>query len=193
MIGVADMKALSSILCVVVLLACPPVASSQQAGQVEWAPARYHGLVVGKSTQEDVLKVLGKPTSSGKVADTNTRYTAYEVSDPVPGKLMVIMSHGILGEIDLYPKSRLTTAEAARKFGPDYQLVRYSIDDCLGGGGTSPLYEDSQGLVEHIEYRQLGMALNVHRGEVDTIMFVAKPFGPKHSRCTGKSSGAEKK
>lgn len=101
---------------------------------------------------------------------------------------MVIMSHGILTEMALYPKQRLTRQAAIDKFGPDYQIVRYSTDDCLDEGDSVPVYENPDGDFEQIEYRQRGLALTINGAEVDTIRFVAKPFGPTHSRCKGQAS-----
>jgi hypothetical protein len=182
------MKKLAPLAVAILVIGSAPLTTAQKARSRVWTPAVYHGLVVGKSTRGQVLKVLGKPTSTGNVADTYTPYLGYEVSDPVPGTLMVVIPDRIVTEIYLYPKQRLTRQEAIDKFGLDYQIVRYSADDCLDEGGTVPMYENPEGDVEQIEYRQRGLALSVHGAEVDTIMFVAKPFGPTHSRCTGQAS-----
>jgi hypothetical protein len=75
---------------------------------------------------------------------------------------MVVIPNGTVTEIDLCPKQRLTREAAIEKFGLDYQIVRYSAGDCLDEGGTIQMYENPEGDVEQIEYRQRGLALNVH-------------------------------
>jgi hypothetical protein len=182
------MKTLVALVVAILVIAITRLEATPKDSSKVWTPAVYHGLVVGKSTQSQVLKALGKPKSKGTVSDTNLPYIDYEVSDPVPGTLMVVIPNGIVTEIDLYPKQRLTREAAINKFGPDYLIVRYSMDDCLIEGGVAPVYENPEGEFEHIEYRQRGLALNVGGAEVDTIMFVAKPFGPTHSRCNGKKT-----
>jgi hypothetical protein len=179
-----------------VFLAFPSIGTRAAQGSTHpriWAPAVYHGLVVGKSTRGEVLKTLGKPTSKGIVADSNTPYIGYGVTDPVPGTLMVIISRGVLRKMYLYPKPHVTIKDAIAKFGPDYQIARYSIDGCLTQGGIAPMYEDPEGQFEQIEYRLRAIALNQDGGVVDTIMFVAEPFGARHPRCKGLSKKTEKK
>lgn len=151
-----------------------------------WAPAVYHALVVGQSDREDVLKALGKPTSVGKEQDTGVPIMNYMVSDPVPGTLVVYFRHNILDGMTLFPTQPYTKREIISVLGPDYLMVRYAVDECLNDGGAAPLYESTDGKIEHLEYRPRGLAVILSGDQVQAIGFSAKSYGPTHSRCVDK-------
>jgi hypothetical protein len=157
----------------------------QAAISKKWVPAVYRGLVVGRSTKADVLRVLGKPKSVGKEQDTGVPTISYAVSHPVQGMLVVYIRRGLLDSMSLFPQTQPTKDDIIGVLGSDYLVVRYAADDCLGEGGAAPIYEDRNGPIERIEYRSRGLAVSLHDGEVDAILFVAKPFGPTRSRCSG--------
>lgn len=168
-----------------------PVSQSQTSQQ--WAPANYRGLIVGKSTQTDVLRILGNPKSGRKEQDTGIPYLDYEVSDPVPGTLAVYVRKGTLDGMTLLPKGALTRNDVIRSFGVDYRIVRYATDDCLTRGGAAPIYESPGGQIEHLEYRGRGLAVVLARGDddkVEAIVFTYKPFGPTHSACAPRAGRA---
>jgi hypothetical protein len=158
---------------------------TQAAISRKWVPAVYRGLIVGKSTRGDVLRVLGKPKYIDKEEETGIPRSNYEVSDPVSGILVVSIERGIVQGMELYPNKQYSNSEIVRVFGSHYLAVRYDFDDCLSGGGSAPIYENPNGLIEHVEYRNRGIAIAFHNGVVESILFVARPFGPTRSRCTG--------
>jgi hypothetical protein len=152
-----------------------------------WMPATYKGLVMGKSTRQEVLRVLGKPEWVGRESDTGVATMEFPVSDPVPGKLAVHFPHGeIVNDMTLYPVSRLTDKDILALLGSDYLTVRYATDDCLGDALTAPLYESPDGYIKHLENRSRGLALAFYAHGVEAIHFVHEPFGPTSSRCGGK-------
>jgi hypothetical protein len=162
------------------------IAQPQSKPEKVWIPAVYHGITIGKSTKEDAIRALGKPRSLGKEQDTGIPILTFDVSDPVPGAIVVYLNHGIVDGVTLLPKKQLTKKEVVQIFGPDYLRVRYAADNCLTEAGSAPLYESPDGPIEHLEYRRQGQAVVLHGGAVEAIVFVHKPFGPTHSRCAGK-------
>jgi hypothetical protein len=159
----------------------------------EWRAANFRGLMIGQSTREDMLHLLGQPQSSGP-PDLQTEdelnpeiWNNYESGGELPGKLTVIVdarSSTILG-IDLYPEN-LTREEAINHFGKDYITTRYDFDSCLSkdDGESAPLYESPTGSVTYIEYRARGIALGMNgMGKVDQISYIAKPIGATSSKC----------
>jgi|SRR5579864_235118 len=174
-------------------LAISLTAEPQTAPSQRWIPAVYHGLTVGKSSRADVLRILGKPTSTGKGGEAGIPYVSYDVSDPIAGTLTVYIRRGIIHEMDLKPKALTTKKDIIRLFGPDYRMVRYSVDECRNEGGVAPLYEDPDGPFEQMEYRPQGIAVSFDLNEVEVIAFVARPEGSTHSRCAGTPKVKEKR
>jgi len=162
-------------------IVCPQIQSG-----TPWVAATYHGLVMGKSTRADVLKLLGKPKWVGREQDTGVPIISYEVADPVPGSLTVYIKNGILESLALDPKTSLVKSDIIHRFGPGYMIVHYSADECLDEGGAAPIYEDTKGPFMHMEYRNRGLAaLFFYNNDekVETIVFTHQPFGPTHSLC----------
>src|SRR5215510_9161188 len=85
------------------LLLGPNTAEPQAQGSATWKPAVYHGLTVGKSVRADVLRIFGKPLAQGKGGETVLPYVQYTVPDPVPGRLTVYFSRGVIRQMHLTP------------------------------------------------------------------------------------------
>jgi hypothetical protein len=150
-----------------------------------WKPAIYHGLIVGKSSPAHVIRILGKPHTQGKGGETVLPYFTYPVSDPVPGVLTVYFSNGAVDSMFLRPDPTISRKELIQLFGPEFQITRYSFDECLAkeGEDSGPVYEDPDGDIEEMEYRQRGMVIEFSYNDVDDIVFVAGRTGPTHSLC----------
>jgi hypothetical protein len=176
------MKRLLGITLLLIALASLLQSKAQNPSSRGWQPAVYHGLTIGKSTMSEVRKALGKPYWVGREEETGTPMTLYLVTDPVPGSLGVFMSKGMLKLLRLNPKESLPRKEAIRIFGSDFRITRYSTDDCLPAG-MNQMYENPDGEIEQIEYRERGIALGMNQGQIDVIEYVDGPFGPTHSRC----------
>ena len=177
------MTTLDILLATVLAMTTVGNACAQAQTLKPWSPAKYHDLIVGTSTRENVLTQLGKPLTTGREQDTGIPIMTYRVSNPVQGTLVVYLHKGILDGMTLLPKNRVTRRDLLRLYGTDYLVVRYATDDCLTEGGTAPIYETPDGAIEHIEYRDRGVAAIVRDGEVRAVVFVSKPFGPTHSQC----------
>jgi hypothetical protein len=148
-----------------------------------WQPATYHGIVVGQSSKDDVAKDLGTPKASRHEQDTGMDTLTYTVSDPVAGSLVVYLQKGVVDGMTLYPNTNLQRSAIAKVIGSRYQVVRYSVDDCLTSGGSAPLYENPKGPILHFESRDKGLAIIIRDGEGVAIAYVSRPYGPTHSRC----------
>jgi hypothetical protein len=83
-------------------------AAPQTPASNSWSAATYHGLVMGKSTREDVFKVLGKPKWAGSEPDTGVPIMSYDVADPLPGELEVYTTKGILESMTLNLKEKVS-------------------------------------------------------------------------------------
>lgn len=177
------MKIPSGVLAALLAVVLVYHADAQVPALKRWSAAVYHGLVVGTSSRDDVLRVLGKPKAVGMEQDTGLPTMMYTVSDPVLGTLIVYTKKGILDGMTLLPKNHLTKGDISRLFGPDYAVVGYSTDDCFTEAGTAPIYEAPDGPIQHLEYRDRGLAAVLHNSDVTAVVFVSGPFGPTHSLC----------
>jgi len=179
------MKTFPAFLVAAFVLAGAPTAEAQTVRSKSWVPAVYHGLVVGKSTRNNVLRILGKPKSTGRAAESDPPmlYYDYDVADPVKGRIEVYFRGAIVDSMALYPDASLTQEDVIRILGERYSLVRYAGDDCLGSGGAGPMYEDPEGDIKHMEYRNRGLAVAFNSSKVEAILYVQRAFGPTHPRC----------
>jgi hypothetical protein len=180
------MKILNTIFVTLFVTIVVHSAIPQAPASKSWSAASYRGLVMGKSTRADVYKVLGKPKFVGREQDTGIPIMTYEVTDPMPGILVVYVEKEQLNGMTLSPKKRLTKNEIIRLFGSDYIVVRYDSDECLSEGGSAPIYESPNGYIQHMEYRGLGLAINIHDDQPDAIIYTYGPFGPPHSICAAR-------
>ena len=184
------MKMLNAMLAPLLMTIAVHSTATQTPSLKPWASASYRGLIMGKSTRADVYKVLGKPKWVGREQDTRRPMITYDVSYPVIGELDVDIDKGILISMGLRPKMQMHTKDVIRLFGHDYIVVHYSFDDCLGEGGTAPIYENPNGDFKHLEYRSLGLAavFTYQNDEiVEEIVYTSGPFGPTHSLCADRS------
>ncbi len=149
------------------------------------SPSGYLGLIVGKSTGNDVVKALGKPEAIAREEDSGVPYWSYTVTDPAPGWLMVFTRKGVLTGIRLILKTSLSRADIVHLYGADILTVHYAFDDCLGNGGAGPVYVSPGGPIEKWEYRGKGkgIVISVHDGQAQEIVFECGPAGPLYSRC----------
>ena len=150
-----------------------------------WVPAVYRGLVMGKSSRADALKVLGQPTWTGKEEASGTPMMTFNVSEPIAGRLSVLLDHDIVFEVRLTPKESYTKSDITKILGPGSITVHYASADCLAEDGMGgPMYEDPNGDFEFVEYRPRGIAVDIQKdGTVGEISFVKGPLGSLHSPC----------
>lgn len=148
-----------------------------------WVPGRSGELVTGKSRTKDVLRVLGpaEPT----IGKTLLTYT-YPGKGDFGGELTVEISRatGIVQTITSRPKQNITRTEAYRKFGKEYNEVNYSVAKC-GEGTNPPVYRDTNGAVQLLEFPKQGVILwpNRYGFDIAAIVYRAKPLPATKPHC----------
>lgn len=170
----------------------PSTAHAEKKNNRSWRAANYHGLVMGTSKYQDMLRVLGEPVRSvepegqPKEASKQERWYVYENAGEIEGKLMVVVaaqSQTILSII-ISPEN-LTKDEAIKLFGDDHIITRYHFEPCLGDDESGPLYEAQDGALAVIEYRHRGIAIRYnYEDKVKQITYVSEPVGSQSSKCS---------
>jgi len=157
---------IAAILLLAALLSVPSLHAQKKPAPA-WTPATYRGLTVGSSSKEDVLRVLGRPSSISKDSDSGEPLWYYQVSDPFPGSLEAYIKGGTtLGGFTLTPSRQVTRAETVKMFGPNYRYSRRP---------TPSAY------VEMLAYPDRGIAIilsPVNNQAVDLIIYSVKPVNP---------------
>jgi hypothetical protein len=156
-----------------------------------WHPATYRGLIIGKSKQADMLRVLGKPrwTREPKREDQDESdqevWSNYERVGEFPGQTSVVIRKrtGVIERIEFYP-ARLSKEQAIAHFGPSYVVTRYAFDSCLGDEDSEALFESPNGPLVSVEYRARGIAISIgYQDLVTRIRYVDGPIGSTKSKC----------
>lgn len=144
-----------------------PSLYAQNKPAQAWTPATYHGLTVGSSSKEDVLRVLGRPSSISRDSDSGEPLWTYQVTDPFPGSLEAYIKGGTtLGGFTLTVSRLVTKAEVIKVFGPTYHYSKRSL----------PF-----GPLEMMAYPNRGIAIFLqfeNNEAVDLIIYSAKPVNP---------------
>jgi hypothetical protein len=179
------MKRFIAILSVLLIVGFRPAVTQQKMDSV-WKPAHFRNLIVGQSTTKEVIAELGNPTYIGKEEDTGVPMWTYKVQEPLPGFLYVYIRHGRLSGIGLGLASSIETSEMIRLFGKGYRIVHYDFDECLGQGGSAPVFRSPNGQLEEMEFPELGVSASLNNGKVQEISYTNHPAGPAHSRCPSK-------
>lgn len=170
-----------------------------------WHSARYSGLEVGKSTRQDMRRVLGKPKSSvipqARITTNSNTIVAYHYGGPkgVSGNLIVGVerSTGIIAWIEAAPENS-DQDDMIKQFGSNYVMTSYRPDDCFieGQPPYGLLYETSEEPVNLIygrmEYRQLGVVIHLGAGrQVYRITYISDKwsYGNSASLCSQAQKG----
>lgn len=151
-----------------------------------WRAANYRGLIIGKSTRVDMLRVLGKPLSSGPSADQAEPmpivWNDYGmIAGELAGRLGVEVDgrNNRIVSISITPE-KISKEDLIKYFGNDYIAMDY--ESCEGmpiSEEVWPVYENPKsGKISSIEYRARGIAIQLnYQGKVNAIYFKASPMG----------------
>jgi len=158
-----------------------------------WRPGTYRGLTVGKSKRADMLRVLGRPFSSGPSAEQDPPepliWNDYGMLEgELSGRLAVEFDkrNDRIVSISIAPEN-MSKEEAIKYFGSDYSLMGYEFcpDDSLDAL-YGFVYEDPKSSpIDYLEYRSRGIAIHLdYKGNVNAIYYVDEPIGlPSAAEC----------
>ncbi|MGE5111921.1 MAG: hypothetical protein ACM3JB_13755 [Acidobacteriaceae bacterium] len=155
-----------------------------QGRSAAWKPGEFSGLVAGKSTRKDVIRMLGaNEPRREKLQETYT----YSGKGDFSSTLIIEVNRatGVVDTITEQFSPNITRTQAHKKYGNDYREVQYSIADCPHEGVNPLAYRDPKGLVELIEYPQKGLILWPNREGFDiaAAVYLARPLPGKKPAC----------
>ena len=150
-----------------------------------WCAGTYRDLTVGRSTHANMLRVLGKPLSSGFSADQDEPkhiiwHDYGKITGDLSGRLGVEIDKRTnkIVSISISPDD-MTKEYAIRYFGQDYKITGYEFCEGFEDDTAAPVYENPKATqLNNIEYRMRGISISIdYRGKVNEINFVAEPTG----------------
>jgi len=151
-----------------------------------WRPATYRGLTIGRSTRTDMLRILGRPLSSGPSADQDPPapiiWNDYGmIKGELSGQLAVEVNsrNDLIVSISISPE-HMSKEDAIRYFGNDYLLMGYEFcPDQSPDADGGLVYEDPKSSsIDYLEYRSRGIAIHLdYQGNVNAIYYVDEPIG----------------
>jgi hypothetical protein len=160
------------------------VGLGAQQTKKPWKAGQFGELVTGKSTRKDVIRVLGesKPTKSGKLET----YTYPDKGD-FGGKVLVDVNSatGVVEAVTVQFSPNITRTQAYKKYGKNYNEVRYSVSTCPQEGSTPMVYRDAKGGIELLEYPEKGLVLwpNQYGFDIAAAAFRARALPEKKPVC----------
>jgi hypothetical protein len=177
-------------------------AQGAKSKSPSWRPATYQGLTIGKSTRADMLRVLGKPLSSGPSADQSPPrpiiWNDYgRIEGELSGRLAVEVDSRNNRVVSVFISTdNMSREDVIKYFGNDYLLMGYDFcKDQPDSGGVGIVYENpASHEIQYIEYRSRGIAIHVDQGRVSGIYFVSGPMGlVSESECRKEIDRLKKK
>jgi len=162
------------------------LVAGMAAGQQEksWKAGQFGELVTGKATRKDVVRVLGEsmPAKSGKLET----YTYPDKGD-FGGKVLIDVNSatGLIDAVTVQFSPNITRTQAYKKYGKDYNEVRYSVSTCPQEGSTPMVYRDAKGGIELLEYPQKGLILwpNQYGFDIAAVVYRARALPGKKLVC----------
>jgi hypothetical protein len=164
--------------------------ASKKANE-KWKVANFRGLVMGKATTFELRKIMGEPSEIvdlSSVGDSNHILYKYVSTEEIIGSIIVWIDKRtqIIAFTEIRPDA-MSKKEVMQHFGNDYIITRYSLRDCSGGAqfDSAILYEDSNGELEYIEYRDFGIAIAIFsdNGLVQHVQYLSEPLGQGQLQC----------
>jgi hypothetical protein len=173
-----SLKIVCRVVVVISILSTPCLAE-------EFSPWTFRGLVMGKATVNDAIRLLGQPDNVSRDLRRGYNWIYYHDLGPVPGgvEMYARLKDDVVETVVVYPTRKLSVAEALRQLGPGFELRRYRFDSCLGKATEAPIYESPDGPLQFLVSPGKGMALMVEAGFVQSIEYGSQPIGSAVSQC----------
>ena len=166
---------------IMLLLASGALTAQQRKG---WKAGEFRGLVAGKSTRKDIVRVLG---------DSAPKKTAHLEVYGYAGKgdfgsnvtVEVNRATGVVETITERFSPNITRTQARKKFGENYSEDQYSIADCPHEGSNAMAYRDPNGPIGLIVYPKQGLVLwpNQEGFDISAALYLAEPLPGKKPVC----------
>lgn len=114
------------------------VTPVNKTDQREWHASSYQGLILGKSTKDDVERTFGKPVWAGppeeELIDDGEAELLYEYMNVggVVGQTTVVLGtrSNTVQAIGVYPQQPLTLQQAVTKYGKEYVERESKLGPC---------------------------------------------------------------
>ncbi|MDT8068651.1 MAG: hypothetical protein ROO76_10865 [Terriglobia bacterium] len=165
------------------LLVCAGGGLSAQQNR-PWKPADFRGLVAGKSTRKDVIRMLGAATPKrGRQLET---YSYAGKGDFGANVIVEVrLATGVIETITERFSPNITRTQAHKKYGEDYREVQYSVADCPHEGVNALAYRDPNGPIGLLVYSKQGIVLwPNHEGfDIAAALYLARPLPSKRPVC----------
>jgi hypothetical protein len=156
-------RTLGFCLAALAVVACT-IANAQQKASRTWRPGQYRGLVTGKSTTKEVVRVFGNPSWQGKPLEVpevpGEEEWSYKLPTPQGECCDLYFKNDVLKSINL-KLNRMQSSEAERLFGPGFGPVRFSAKVDGSETGSGLLCEDTRGDITMLLNPQKGLSLSV--------------------------------
>ena len=174
--------------------------SSNNRQSREWKRAVFRGLTVGKSTEGDLLRVLGTNTIKSPPSTLyGITWYLYNTDTPFKGRLHIEVNAGTkkIEHISFSPMVDLSVDEVIKHYGENYVITKYAPDLCLEDDMEGiPSYESPEGNDSVIEYRSLGISISSGlsidgQEKVTSINYQEGPSGTEKSRCIELETGSQ--
>jgi hypothetical protein len=167
----------------VAVLLCPLLLHSQQMRG--WHPGEYRGLIMGKSTSHDLVRIFGQPSWRGQpqeVPETSgAEEWTYTIATQQGECCDVYLRDGVVESLTLRLHA-LTTADAEKLLDGNFVEVRFSTVQDRPQTGSGRLCEDSKGDTTLLLNASKGLSLwlDSNRRVNEAVFSVEQPG---HSSC----------
>lgn len=158
----------------------------------KWKAGEYKGLKIGKSTVDDMNRLLGKPTDpagSPVIIDESEIKFVYEIYEPKVGKIIIYSDKktGVILSIEMNFEE-MTREEVERTYGKGFTITNYSMQSCPGDPfDAAGRYQDPAGEIGYTEYRELGIGISFSNYDgkelVQHIIYSEEPPGREKKGC----------
>jgi hypothetical protein len=155
------------------------VSQSKVKQQSSFVAARYKSLLFGKSKKADVIKLFGRPLSSGLGTD-QTLYLYYRDIWLAPGKVEFFVDPvtEIVDGMCVYPDNP-TISTITSLIGPDFVITRYDMrtSERVRDGDSGIVSRNPHGEYRMIEYPKRGIVVGLRGERVFDVFYRGVPFG----------------
>jgi hypothetical protein len=157
-----------------------------QRANTSWTPGTFKGLTVGKSTKDDVLRVMGNYES---VSMPRKGYEVFWYPGSFEGgHASITLKNNLLFSIELAPGRAFTRNIALERFGTTFRRVHLQVVQGDTGKLDSDQYcvSSKAAAVEVLEFNRQGVSVFVLPTRRVQVFMGTAPFSALYPRCSEK-------